>query len=101
MHNFVAPDVVLREKIAMTLLNNLGTAPNEAVITIERANQTKFDGILTNKIDFNKSDELPRGKLINHFRGQTRVTSNGGTREYHPNRLMSSSRTCAGGGQHT
>ena len=44
------------------------------MIAIERANQPKFDGILTNKIDFNKSDELPREKLINlinHFRGQS------------------------------
>jgi type I restriction enzyme M protein len=40
---------------------------------IERANEPKFDGILTNKIDFNKADELPREKLINlinHFGGQ-------------------------------
>jgi type I restriction enzyme M protein len=44
------------------------------MIAIERANEPKFDGILTNKIDFNKNDELPREKLINlinHFRGQT------------------------------
>lgn len=59
MHSFVAPDVVLWEKIAMKPRNDLGTALNEAMIAIERANQPKFDGILTNKIDFNKSDELP------------------------------------------
>lgn len=74
MHNFVVPDDVLWEKVATKPRNELGTALNEAMIAIERANQPKFDGILTNKIDFNKSDELPREKLINlinHFRSQT------------------------------
>jgi type I restriction enzyme M protein len=74
MHNFVVPDDVLWEKVATKSRNELGTALNEAMVAIERANQPKFDGILTNKIDFNKSDELPREKLINlinHFRGQT------------------------------
>lgn len=74
MHNFVVPDDVLWEKVATKPRNEIGTALNEAMIAIERANQPKFDGILTNKIDFNKSDELPREKLINlinHFRGQT------------------------------
>jgi type I restriction enzyme M protein len=74
MHNFVVPDEVLWEQIASKSRNELGTALNEAMIAIERANQPKFDGILTNKIDFNKSDELPREKLINlinHFRSQT------------------------------
>jgi type I restriction enzyme M protein len=73
MHNFVVPEDVLWEKVATKSRNDLGTALNEAMIAIERANQPKFDGILTNKIDFNKSDELPREKLINlinHFRGQ-------------------------------
>ena len=74
MHNFVVPDDVLWEKVATKPRNEIGTVLNEAMIAIERANQPKFDGILTNKIDFNKSDELPREKLINlinHFRGQT------------------------------
>src|SRR6266540_1491043 len=74
MHNFVVPDDVLWDKVATKPRNELGTALNEAMIAIERANQPKFDGILTNKIDFNKSDELPREKLINlinHFRSQT------------------------------
>jgi type I restriction enzyme M protein len=74
MHNFVVPDDVLWDKVATKPRNELGSALNEAMIAIERANQPKFDGILTNKIDFNKSDELPREKLINlinHFRGQT------------------------------
>ena len=74
MHNFVVPDDVLWENVATKPRNEIGTALNEAMIAIERANQPKFDGILTNKIDFNKSDELPREKLINlinHFRGQT------------------------------
>jgi type I restriction enzyme M protein len=74
MHNFVVPDDVLWDSVASKPRNELGTALNEAMIAIERANQPKFDGILTNKIDFNKSDELPREKLINlinHFRSQT------------------------------
>ena len=74
MHNFVVPDQVLWDEVATRPRNEIGTALNEAMIAIERANQPKFDGILTNKIDFNKSDELPREKLINlinHFRGQT------------------------------
>ena len=48
----------------------LGQSLNDAMLAIERANAPKFDGILTNKIDFNKTDELPRGKLVelkNHF----------------------------------
>ncbi len=48
----------------------LGQSLNDAMLAIERANAPKFDGILTNKIDFNKTDELPRDKLVklkNHF----------------------------------
>jgi type I restriction enzyme M protein len=73
MHNFVVPEDVLWENVAAKPRNELGTALNEAMVAIERANQPKFDGILTNKIDFNKGDELPRDKLVNllnHFRGQ-------------------------------
>ena len=73
MHNFVVPEGCLWEEVARTARNQLGTALNEAMIAIERANQPKFDGILTNKIDFNKQDELPRDKLINlinHFSSQ-------------------------------
>ena len=73
MHNFVVPDACLWDEVARKARNELGTALNEAMIAIERANQPKFDGILTNKIDFNKADELPREKLINlinHFGGQ-------------------------------
>jgi type I restriction enzyme M protein len=73
MHNFVVPDAVQWDKVATKPRNEIGTALNEAMIAIERANEPKFDAILTNKIDFNKSDELPREKLINllnHFRGQ-------------------------------
>jgi type I restriction enzyme M protein len=73
MHNFVVPDTCLWVEVARKSRNELGTALNEAMIAIERANQPKFDGILTNKIDFNKADELPREKLINlinHFSGQ-------------------------------
>ncbi len=73
MHNFVVPDACLWAEVARKSRNELGSALNEAMIAIERANQPKFDGILTNKIDFNKADELPREKLINlinHFGGQ-------------------------------
>lgn len=48
----------------------LGQSLNDAMLAIERANAPKFDGILTGKIDFNKTDELPRDKLVNlknHF----------------------------------
>lgn len=48
----------------------LGQSLNDAMLVIELANAPKFDGILTSKIDFNKTDELPRDKLvklINHF----------------------------------
>ena len=72
MHNFIVPDACLWNEVARISRNELGTALNEAMIAIERANQPKFDGILTNKIDFNKADELPREKLINlinHFGG--------------------------------
>ncbi len=74
MHNFVVPDGCLWDQVARTAPNQLGTALNDAMLAIERANQPKFDGILTNKIDFNKQDELPRAKLvalINHFSSQT------------------------------
>lgn len=84
MHNFVVPDGCLwldptdeaendpakKKSVSRKNANLLGTALNEAMLAIERANQPKFDGILTNKIDFNKQDELPRSKLvelINHF----------------------------------
>jgi type I restriction enzyme M protein len=52
----------------------LGQSLNDAMLAIERANAPKFDGILTNKIDFNKQDELPRSKLVelkNHFSSRT------------------------------
>ncbi len=48
----------------------LGQSLNDAMLALERANAPKFDGILTSKIDFNKTDELPRDKLVNlknHF----------------------------------
>lgn len=73
MHNFVVPKDCIWEKVVRTPRNQLGQALNDAMIAIECANQPKFDGILTNKIDFNKHDELPREKLINlinHFSRQ-------------------------------
>jgi len=74
MHNFVVPEGALWGQVARKSAKSLGTALNEAMIAIEHANQPKFDGILTNKIDFNKQDELPRAKLvdlINHFSSKT------------------------------
>jgi type I restriction enzyme M protein len=73
MHNFVVPEGCLWEEVARKNPAQLGTALNEGMLAIERANQPKFDGILTNRIDFNKQDELPRSKLvdlINHFSSQ-------------------------------
>jgi len=73
MHNFVVPKDCLWEEVARTSRTQLGTALNDTMIAIERANQPKFDGILTNRVDFNKQDELPREKLINlinHFSTQ-------------------------------
>ena len=70
MHNFIVPEGSLWDEVARKSPTRLGTALNEAMLAIEHANQPKFDGILTNKIDFNKQDELPRAKLvdlINHF----------------------------------
>lgn len=74
MHNFVVPEEALWGQVARKSAKSLGTSLNEAMIAIEHANQPKFDGILTNKIDFNKQDELPRAKLvdlINYFSSKT------------------------------
>ena len=81
MHNFVVPEECVwsdpnseKKGVARTPRNQLGTALNEAMIAIERANQPKFDGILTGGIDFNDAGKLPRDKLvnlINHFGKQT------------------------------
>ena len=73
MHNFVVPDDCLWDDVARKSRNQVGTALNDAMIAIERANQPKFDGILTGGIDFNDSEKLPRDKLIkliNHFSSQ-------------------------------
>lgn len=71
MHDFVVPEDCLWEKVARTTELQLGTALNDAMRAIERANEPKFDGILANStVDFNAQDRLPRGKLvqiINHF----------------------------------
>jgi type I restriction enzyme M protein len=48
----------------------LGQSLNDAMLALERANAPKFDGILTSRIDFNRTDELPRDKSVNlknHF----------------------------------
>src|SRR3990172_4554753 len=42
MHNFVVPNDCLWENVAHTSRNKLGTALNESMIAIERANQPKF-----------------------------------------------------------
>ncbi|MBI4446307.1 MAG: SAM-dependent DNA methyltransferase [Acidobacteria bacterium] len=73
MHNFVVPEGSTWEGVARQSRNQVGTALNEAMIAIERANQPKFDGILTGGIDFNDAEKLPRAKLINlinHFSSQ-------------------------------
>lgn len=74
MHNFVVPEDCLWENVSRKSRNQVGTALNDAMIAIERANQPKFDGILTGGIDFNDSEKLPRDKLIkliNHFSSVT------------------------------
>jgi type I restriction enzyme M protein len=74
MHNFVVPVGCLWDEVARKSRNQVGTALNEAMIAIERANQPKFDGILTGGIDFNDAEKLPRDKLINlinHFSSQS------------------------------
>jgi type I restriction enzyme M protein len=71
MHDFVVPEDCVWDKIARTTERELGTALNDAMRAIERANEPKFDGILANStVDFNAQDRLPRAKLvqiINHF----------------------------------
>ena len=71
MHDFVVPDECVWETVARSTERELGTALNDAMRAIERANEPKFDGILANStVDFNAQDRLPRAKLvqiINHF----------------------------------
>ena len=71
MHDFVVPEDCLWEKVARKTERELGTALNDAMRAVERANEPKFDGILANStVDFNAQDRLPRTKLvqiINHF----------------------------------
>jgi len=71
MHDFVVPDECVWEKVARRTERELGTALNDAMRAIERANEPKFDGILANStVDFNAQDRLPRSKLVeivNHF----------------------------------
>ena len=71
MHDFVVPDDCVWDKVARTTERELGTALNDAMRAIERANEPKFDGILANStVDFNAQDRLPRAKLVqivNHF----------------------------------
>lgn len=77
---FVVPADSLWEEVTVGSGENkvtslkLGQSLNDAMLAIERANAPKFDGILTSKIDFNKTDELPRDKLVklvNHFASRT------------------------------
>ena len=73
MHHFVVPKECDWETVTGVTSTKLGQSFNDAMLAIERANAPKFDGILTNKIDFNKQDELPRSKLVdlkNHFGSQ-------------------------------
>src|ERR1700686_3992308 len=67
---FVVPADSLWVTVTGVPSTQLGQSLNDAMLAIERANAPKFDGILTNKIDINKTDELPRTKLVerkNHF----------------------------------
>ncbi|QNI70897.1 class I SAM-dependent DNA methyltransferase [Cyanobium sp. NS01] len=77
---FVVPADSLWEEVTLGSGENkvtslkLGQSLNDAMLAIERANAPKFDGILTSKIDFNKTDELPRDKLVKlvgHFASRT------------------------------
>ncbi|CAN5502327.1 hypothetical protein BH09SUM1_BH09SUM1_01200 [soil metagenome] len=89
LYNFVVPDGCLwydpadddeniygnppKKSVSRTAPRELGQKLNDAMIAIERANQPKFDGILTSGIDFNDNSKLPREKLvnlINHFSSQ-------------------------------
>lgn len=57
MHDFVVPEDCVWDKIARTTERELGTALNDAMRAIERANEPKFDGILANStVDFNAQD---------------------------------------------
>jgi type I restriction enzyme M protein len=73
MHDFVVPDECLWDHVARKTERELGTALNDAMRAVERANEPKFDGILANStVDFNAQDRLPRSKLVqivNHFGG--------------------------------
>jgi type I restriction enzyme M protein len=75
MHDFVVPDERIWDVVARTTERDLGKELNHAMRAIERANEPKFDGILSNStIDFNAQDRLPRKKLveiINHFGGRS------------------------------
>ena len=72
MHDFVVPDECVWEAVSGVTELRLGTALNDAMRAIERANEPKFNGILANStVDFNAQDRLPRSNLvaiINHFR---------------------------------
>jgi type I restriction enzyme M protein len=71
MHDFVVPEDCIWDKVARKTERELGTGLNDAMRAIERANEPKFNGILSNSaVDFNAQDRLPRSKLvqiINHF----------------------------------
>src|SRR5712692_580500 len=49
MHDFVVPDDCIWEKVARKTERELGTALNDAMRAVERANEPKFDGILANR----------------------------------------------------
>lgn len=65
------PEDCIWDKVARKTERELGTGLNDAMRAIERANEPKFNGILSNStVDFNAQDRLPRSKLvqiINHF----------------------------------
>jgi len=65
MHDFVVPDECVWEAVSGVTELRLGTALNDAMRAIERANEPKFNGILANStVDFNAQDRLPRSNLL-------------------------------------
>src|SRR5437762_1437513 len=65
MHDFYVPEDAIWEKVARTTERLLGQALNDAMRAVERANEPKFNGILSNStVDFNAQDRLPRSKLV-------------------------------------
>ncbi|HYN78919.1 MAG TPA: hypothetical protein VES73_14145 [Lamprocystis sp. (in: g-proteobacteria)] len=62
------------DELLSTVASPILVRPTRRMTQANAHRQNNFGGILTNKIDFNKHDELPRDKfvyLINHFGSKT------------------------------